>query len=64
MEENPTIEKGEWCFQFNDDTPVVMGSFTDSRKLILELTPLENVDSLVFKDTKNKNQFKIFARKN
>jgi len=56
------IKDPEWCYQFFDNEPVIIGFSKDgsnSGNLIIELKPTEE-DILVFKQ--NGMEFKIFAR--
>ena len=56
------IKDPEWCYQFFDNEPVVIGFSKDASNagnLIIELKPNEE-DILVFKQ--NGMEFKIFAR--
>lgn len=56
------FEKCEWCFQFDDDEPVILASqqYYNDDKLVIEFgnTPRANAVFI----SKNGQQFKIFAR--
>jgi hypothetical protein len=54
---NPQIEDCEFCFQFNDDEPVVFASGSNGCNITITPTTQGNI---TFND--NNNAFKIFAR--
>ncbi len=57
------IQDPEWCFQFFDNEPIVMGWQEDTNveasPLVMQIQPFEG-DGLSF--TQNGMQFRIFAR--
>jgi len=58
------IQDPEWCFQFFDNEPVIIGwqdepSKDEASPLIMQLQPIEG-ESMIF--TQNGMTFKIFAR--
>lgn len=59
------INDCEWCFQFDDEDPIVFAVGASNAKDPFIQFKLTNKDSsnLEFTDNKNKKKFKLFARK-
>jgi hypothetical protein len=62
---NNEINDCEWCFQFDDEDPIVFAVGASNAKDPFVQFKLTNKDSsnVEFTDNKNKKKFKLFARK-